>query len=145
MLREPGELRCGSGEGNCLWARAEWASILVGLNVVLGKSQRKAWSMLSCCVSWSIWLLRNKVIFYDGIVTLIENFPLILYRLSNGLKSADISSWLLELIYLWSSPSEGFNCCASAPSLLIYLHNIVGVGLPGNGGVSIGIGCGFGE
>ncbi|KAJ6865748.1 hypothetical protein NC652_037308 [Populus alba x Populus x berolinensis] len=58
-------------------------------NLVFGKFQRKAWSMLSCCVNWSIWLMRNKVIFNDGTATFKDIFSLILYRLSNWLKSAD--------------------------------------------------------
>jgi hypothetical protein len=58
-------------------------------NLVFGKFQRKAWSMLSCCVSWSIWLMRNKVIFNDGAATFEDSFSLILYRLSNWLKSVD--------------------------------------------------------
>jgi len=58
-------------------------------NLVFGKFQRKAWSMVSCCVSWSIWLMRNKVIFNDGTATFKDSFSLILYRLSNWLKSAD--------------------------------------------------------
>jgi hypothetical protein len=58
-------------------------------NLVFGKFQRKAWSMLSCCVSWSIWLMRNKVIFNDGAAIFEDTFSLILYRLSNWLKSTD--------------------------------------------------------
>ena len=45
--------------------------------------------MLSYCVSWNIWLIRNKVIFYDGIATFEYSFSLILYRLLNLLKSTD--------------------------------------------------------
>ncbi|KAJ6912338.1 hypothetical protein NC651_014903 [Populus alba x Populus x berolinensis] len=40
-------------------------------------------------VGWSIWLMRNKVIFNDGTATFKDIFSLILYRLSNWLKSAD--------------------------------------------------------
>jgi hypothetical protein len=58
-------------------------------NLVFGKFQRKAWSMVSCCVSWSIWLMRNKVIFNDGAAIFEDSFSLILYRLSNWLKSTD--------------------------------------------------------
>jgi hypothetical protein len=58
-------------------------------NLVFRKFQRKVWFMSSCCVSWSIWLMRNKVIFNNRTATFKDSFSLIPYRLLNWLKSAD--------------------------------------------------------
>ena len=56
-------------------------SLLLQLSgMVQGKFQRLAWRVISSSTTWGIWLLRNKIVFKKGTISLFDCFSIILYQ-----------------------------------------------------------------
>jgi hypothetical protein len=58
-------------------------SLLLQLSgMVQGKFQRLAWRVISSSTTWGIWLLRNKIVFEEGTISLFDCFSIILYHVA---------------------------------------------------------------
>ena len=57
--------------------------------MIQDKFQRSAWRLISNSTTWGIWLLRNKIIFEEGTISLFDCFSTILHQIAIWLHILD--------------------------------------------------------